>query len=418
MTASAEMHVSMFDRLRAMGWVVIAVVYYLLAERLAATSASGLASGAWEELLYRVFLLFLLIIGYAAMGYMSERQQHPVRAMGLGRRDGWGREIGLGAAMGWGGMVACVLPIALAGGLYVSWLWSWSHFGRMFLDIATLAAAALAEEVAFRGYPFQRLIDATGPVTATFLAAFAFGLIHVGNPDASAASMLTTVLAGWLLALAYLRTRALWVGFGLHFAWNATMGILFGLPISGLTQFSPLIRSDTWGPIWLTGDGYGPEGGAIAILVLLALLIVMMVVTRDLSYKYAQPVVVPGGIPVDLDALARRQHEAAMGTTAPAQPALVQIGGVPNTVTPRTMPPAEGASHTWEPGRSVPVQADAGVVGQPTDGETAEPTAASVPEGHVADAAEAALKTGEERGGQAGEPGPVPGQAPDEKNEP
>ena len=48
-------------------------------------------------------------------------------------------------------------------------------------------------------------------------------------------------------------------------------------------------------------------------------------VTRDLNYRYNAPVIVPGGIPVDLDAAARAQHEAAMGPAAPAAPALVQI---------------------------------------------------------------------------------------------
>jgi hypothetical protein len=49
--------------------------------------------------------------------------------------------------------------------------------------------------------------------------------------------------------------------------------------------------------------------------------------TRDLDFKYNAPVIVPGGIPVDLDAAARRQHDAAMGPAAePAAPGLVQIG--------------------------------------------------------------------------------------------
>jgi hypothetical protein len=33
----------------------------------------------------------------------------------------------------------------------------------------------------------------------------------------------------------------------------------------------------------------------------------------------------PAGIPVDLSAAAKGQHEAAMGTAAPAAPGLVQI---------------------------------------------------------------------------------------------
>jgi hypothetical protein len=57
-------------------------------------------------------------------------------------------------------------------------------------------------------------------------------------------------------------------------------------------------------------------------------------VTRDLNYKYNAPVLVPGGIPVDLDAAAKRQHETAMGTAEPAAPALIQIAPVVPTPIP------------------------------------------------------------------------------------
>jgi hypothetical protein len=60
-------------------------------------------------------------------------------------------------------------------------------------------------------------------------------------------------------------------------------------------------------------------------VVLLAALPVVFRVTRDLDFRYNAPVIVPGGIPVDLDAAARRQHEAAMGSVEPAAPGLVQI---------------------------------------------------------------------------------------------
>ena len=63
-------------------------------------------------------------------------------------------------------------------------------------------------------------------------------------------------------------------------------------------------------------------------------------VTRDLDFRYNAPVIVPGGIPVDLDAAARRQHEAAMGQAEPATPALVQI--FPAAPTPPAAPPLAG----------------------------------------------------------------------------
>jgi uncharacterized protein len=316
---------SLSGRLRSLAWFVVAGIYYVLAQQVSYRAASGLSSGDWLEFVQRCILLFLLLVGFALMGYAGQHQRQPIKAMGLDRRPGWRREFALGAAIGWGGVVACVLPVALAGGLIVTLFTTWHQFGIILLDLAILAVAALLEEVAFRGYPFQRLIDAIGPGFATLVICVIFGVAHLHNPDSTGASTLVTMFAGWLLAVAYLRTRALWVGWGIHFAWNASMGILFGLPVSGVNNFSPVILSNANGPVWLTGDGYGPEGSLLAAIVLLALVVVTLKATRDLKHRYAQPVIVPGGIPVDIDAAARRQHEAAMSSPVEAKPQLVQI---------------------------------------------------------------------------------------------
>ncbi len=327
-------------RLWAIVFCVVAFLYSWLAEAIAGSFASGFRSGPWFELAYRSTLLVLLLAGYGAMGYVFQRQRTPLKSMGLIRRATAAREFGTGAALGWGAMVVCVLPMAVIGGLTITFWRSPRQFGLLFLDLLVLLVAALAEEVTFRGYPFQRLIDGLGPVMATLLASAAFGLRHLANPESSLASTLVTVLAGWLLALAYLRTRALWLPWGLHFAWNASMGVLFGLPISGLRMFSPVISTNPHGPLWLTGDGYGPEGSGVAAVVLLASLGVLMWVTRDYAWQYAQPVIVPGGIPVDIDAAAQRQHEAAMASPAEvaATPQLVQILPVGGT----SAAPSEG----------------------------------------------------------------------------
>jgi hypothetical protein len=82
------------------------------------------------------------------------------------------------------------------------------------------------------------------------------------------------------------------------------------------------------GPFWLTGGAFGLDGSWLACGVLLVALPVIFRITRDLDFRYNAPVIVAAGIPVDLDAAARAQHEAAMGAVAPAAPAaptLVQI---------------------------------------------------------------------------------------------
>jgi hypothetical protein len=128
-----------------------------------------------------------------------------------------------------------------------------------------------------------------------------------------------------LLSTAYLRSRALWVSWGLNFGWKASRALLFGLAISGETRHSPVVQGNPMGPFWLTGGGFGLDGSWVTFLILLVAIPVVYRLTRELDYVYNAPVIVPGGIPVDLSAVGQRQHEAAMGSTAPAAPALVQI---------------------------------------------------------------------------------------------
>ncbi len=214
-------------------------------------------------------MLFLLVVGYAAMARAFNRRREPIRDMGLVFRPGWQREFGLGAALGWGMLLASILPLVLSGGLIITFWTIPRQFGILLIDLLVLAVASLAEEVAFRGYPFQRLIDAMGPTLATIVFSFVFAALHMFNPGASRASFMVTVFSSWLLSVAYLRTRALWVCWGWHFAWNASMCLLFGLPVSGITQFSPVIQSNTVGPTWMTGGDYGPEASTVTAIVLL-----------------------------------------------------------------------------------------------------------------------------------------------------
>jgi uncharacterized protein len=326
-------------RLRSFSWFLVAAIYFVFAQRVSLLAANGLSSGDWFLLVNSIILLFLLIVGYSAMGYAAQHQHEPLKAMGLGRRESWKHEFASGTALGWGGVVACVLPAALIGGLVIHF-WTNSHqFFLLFVNLLTLAVAALAEEVAFRGYPFQRLIDSVGSTLATLLMSVFFAVMHLFNTGANASSTLVTILAGWLLSIAYLRTRALWLPWGFHFAWNASMAVLFGLPVSGLTIFNPVITTNAVGPIWLTGGNYGPEGSAIAVIVLPVLMIVLVKMTRDYAHQYTHPVIVPGGIPVDVDAIARRQHEAAMGPAPVAsEPKLVQIAPLPGSSNGTTAP--------------------------------------------------------------------------------
>ncbi len=321
-------------RLRAYLQFVLAVLYFFFARSLAVHSAQGLAGDLWSPLIAEAMLLFLLVLGYAAMGFWFQRQLHPVGEQGLARRQGWTREFRLGLATGWGIAVVCVLPMVVAGGIAVTFSTGGSDWGWLLADTMFYALAALAEEVAFRGYAFQRFIDAVGPIGATLGFAAYYAIVRSMLPGSSRASFAVSVALGVVLATAYLRTRALWVGWGINFGWKASRALLFGLAVAGVNNTSPVIQGNPMGPFWLTGGGFGLDGTWIAFAVMLAALAVVFRITRELDFKYNAPEIVAAGVPVDLDAAARAQHEAAMGANHAEAPALVQIGGAPTTLEP------------------------------------------------------------------------------------
>ncbi len=335
-------------RFRAYLQFVAAVLYFFLTRSLARHGAQGLFAEQWRPLAEQAMLVFLLLIGYACMGFWFNSQQHPMNEQGLPRRAGWPGEAGLGLAVGWAVAVACVLPLTVVGGIAIVLILHPYAWGWMAVDAVFFALAALAEEIAFRGYAFQRFARAMGPVGATLGFAAYYAIVQAMAPGSSHSSFAVSVALSLVLSVAYLRTKALWFSWGLNFGWKAIRALLFGLTISGVSNHSPVVQGNPMGPFWLTGGGYGLDASWFAFFVLLATLPVVYRLTRNLDFHYNAPLIVPGGIPVDLDAAARRQHEAAMGPTEPVPSALVQILPSSASQPASQQPPKSDAAHEPE----------------------------------------------------------------------
>ncbi len=311
-------------RLRAYLEFILAVVFYFFAQSITLHAIVRL-SPAWQPLAHQALLALLLIVVFAALGMVIDHQQHAVEQQGLPLRAGWTGEAALGLAVGWGATVVCVLPLALIGGIAIVLNTNLAAWGWLAVDAAFFAFAALAEEVAFRGYGFQRFETVVGPVGASLGFAAFYAILTAMQPGVTRLAILVSVAFTLVLSMAYVRTRALWMSWGLNFAWKAGRAVLFGLTVSGVSGHSSVIEGDPMGPLWLTGGGYGLDASWLALVAFVAALPVVYRLTRDLDFRYNAPVLIPGGIPVDIDAAARQQHEAAMGTAAPAPAPLVQI---------------------------------------------------------------------------------------------
>jgi len=194
------------------------------------------------------------------------------RQLGFWFYQGWAKEFLWGLAGGALMVTAVAAVMLLAGSL---------EFRLRETDAASLALGmgwnlllflppAAFEELLFRGYLFQRLVEGWGEFAAIFVLSALFGLGHLNNPAATPFSVANTVLIGILFAVLYLRTRGLWLPLGLHYAWNFWLGTVVSLPVSGIEIEHRLFDVTIGKPDWLTGGAYGPEASAVSTALVLA----------------------------------------------------------------------------------------------------------------------------------------------------
>jgi membrane protease YdiL (CAAX protease family) len=139
-----------------------------------------------------------------------------------------------------------------------------SWLGAAASATAILLPAAFFEELFLRGYAFSVIRRMAGWKMALIVTSVVFGLLHAGNPGADAQSIVSVIVAGFLLGAVFLATGSLYAVGAAHFAWNWTMVALLHAPVSGMNMHAPDYRTVDAGPDWLTGGAWGPESGLAA----------------------------------------------------------------------------------------------------------------------------------------------------------
>ena len=141
------------------------------------------------------------------------------------------------------------------------------------ISFASLLPAAVGEELLLRGYVFAVLRESIGWRWTLITTSIVFGLLHIPNPGSDAQSISLVMLAGFFLGSILLATRSLYATTLAHFSWNWFMAAGLHSPVSGLPVLTPGYQVIDSGPDWLTGGGWGPEGGLAAAFGMFAVLI-------------------------------------------------------------------------------------------------------------------------------------------------
>lgn len=249
---------------RNLAGIVLLVASWLVGGNLLWMIAAALGFG--DEYAREVTWLALMMVTVLIVRFFDRM---PAAFVGLDGRA-WGREAISGGLLGGGmallswGFVAVIAMARGSGPVFEGG----GHTGAL-VWFAILLIDAAGEEFLFRGYLFGRVVEMIGPVGATILSSLGFALAHVNNPSVSSIGLINIFLGGLFFSLCYLRSGSLWVAIGAHAFWNIVLAKVVGLPVSGVDFGSSLLRTPTSGPDWLTGGGFGPEGGIAASISLI-----------------------------------------------------------------------------------------------------------------------------------------------------
>lgn len=201
------------------GVAVLLPLVVLLAGALTGSSRAARSAPGEDPWLLSLLLIFQALV-FVNVGVVARRLRcgKPPGRLSLGARFFLGFVF---AALAMVGSIVLSLILAALGAPAVeqAWLVNLAEErgpGAMLVILLAVIVAPVAEEILFRGYAFERLRQAGGPVLAYAVSSLLFALIH-GNPSA----LVLYLFLGLVLARAYHASGSVLTAFVAHALNNA-----------------------------------------------------------------------------------------------------------------------------------------------------------------------------------------------------
>ena len=209
--------------------------------------------------LITLMLGILMLVIYQLFGrFIEQRTTHDVS------RSGALREWSFGVLVGFAAMSLTIGAIALFGGYRIT---GFNGFMPLIGALPMATISGICEEIIFRGIMFRLIERWLGSWAALALSSLFFGLVHLGNDNATwLAGFAIALEAGILLGAVYMLTRRLWAAIGLHMAWNFAQGGVYGVAVSGFS-FKGMLSANMSGSVLLTGGAFGAESSLAAMII-------------------------------------------------------------------------------------------------------------------------------------------------------
>jgi uncharacterized protein len=174
----------------------------------------------------------------------------------------------------WAGLLLSIVLLGIGSLiLHFSGVLNWIDYrfsgSDFFLALVLMLIVSVSEEMVFRGYLLNNLMESFHKWVALLVSALLFTVAHSFNPNLNPVALINLFLGGLLLGINFIYTRTLWFSIGLHFGWNFIQGHVLGFAVSGFSEQSMLQQELKGHPV-ITGADFGFEGSIVATGVMAA----------------------------------------------------------------------------------------------------------------------------------------------------
>lgn len=196
-----------------------------------------------------------------------------------------------------GGMLAlfivCASSLLLKATGHLKWMDIIFDTRALFFAFGNVVVISFYEELIFRGYILNNLMESFPGWLALAISSFLFMIFHwTGQSSIGFFSLANSLIMGLILGLNYIYTRNLWFSFCFHIFWKFMEGPAFGY--SGDDSFQTFLQPELNGDVNITGGANGLEGSVILTAIgLLSLITLFLFLQRKFNPRFRP---VPGQI--------------------------------------------------------------------------------------------------------------------------
>lgn len=233
---------------------------------------------AWLLIIFQELIMIAIVL--FAWKKIFKR---PLWQMGLGFK-GHGPELGFGLLFGAFSIALVFAASLLTGNIQVeSWIPVFSPGIITYLLVFILVG--FAEEMFCRGFVMSVLRRTRSKPVIFIVSSLLFSLLHILNPGYTLMPLINIALVGALFAYMFMRSGNIWMPIGYHITWNYLQSSVFGMSVSGI-ETDGLFRSEYVEANLINGAGFGPEGGLLVTVAILAGFLVVRWYYRDKTLDF------------------------------------------------------------------------------------------------------------------------------------